>query len=103
MHSPPAKAVGHLQKTLTQLTISKTCDEENSAKQQIGLRSVLEKAPKEDEDLDDEEEEDDIFFNKDVKLKYRGKVVDFSVISYPQKKQILDESYNSFANAISRM
>ena len=102
MHSPPAKAIGNLQRTLTRLTISKTRDEENSTKQQIGLRTVLEKAPKEDEDLEDDDD-DDIIFNKDVKLKYRGKVVDFSTIAYPKKKQILDESYNSFSKAISRM
>jgi hypothetical protein len=85
MQSPPAKAVGHLQRTLTQLTISKTRDDDDFTNP-LGLRSVLERAPREDEDEDLDDDEDDIVFNKDARMKYRGKVVDFSVMAYPQKR-----------------
>ena len=81
--SPPAKAVGNLQRNMTQLTISKTRDEECLSNPPT-LKSALEKAPREDEDDGmSDDDEDDIFFNKGARLRYRGKVVDFSTMDYP--------------------
>lgn len=42
----------------------------------MGLRSALEQAPR-DHGADSDDDDDDIIFNKDVRMKYRGKVVDF--------------------------
>lgn len=55
-------------------------------------------------DSDSDESDDDIIFNKNVKVQYRDKVVlDFSLLTIPEKKHILNEGYNGFTQSISGM
>lgn len=126
-HSPIAK-VGRLQKSLDKLTISRKkcirtgdmkgkpyaqnrhqCTQNStiSAKAPISViqRSTLKKAPPSvHSDSDSDESDDDIIFNKNVKVQYRDRVVlDFSLLTIPEKKHILNEGYNGFTKTISGM